>query len=218
MSAWRVICAAAEHDTDVLVCGSRGLGGFSRALLGSTSSALLHHARVPVLVVPAGAGALDGPALIGYDGSDGAREAVRAAARLLPGRAALVAHAWSSPVRRSIAGSALLSAPIEELHEIAGDLEELFRAAAGDVAEEGAALARERGLDAKALPLEAAPGAWRALTAAAAEVAAALIVAGSRGRGAAASTVLGSISSALVHNAGLPVLIVHGDGPAADSV
>lgn len=44
---------AREHDADLIVMGSRGLGRM-RAAVGSAVLDLLHDAPCPVLVVPAG--------------------------------------------------------------------------------------------------------------------------------------------------------------------
>jgi nucleotide-binding universal stress UspA family protein len=77
--------AAAEHlierTTDpsvrALVLGSRGLGGFSKLVLGSVTRACLEHSSAPVVVVrhdrPHGVGRV----LVGVDGSDGSRAALR---------------------------------------------------------------------------------------------------------------------------------------------
>jgi nucleotide-binding universal stress UspA family protein len=213
-SPWRALDRAADEiDADVIVCGSRGQGAVARTLLGSTSSSLLHNARRAVLVVPPETGGLDGPAAVGYDGSEGARAAIRTAARLLPGRAALVVHAWSSPLRRSYASAALAAAPLPEIRELTDSLETVFAEDARELAEDGAALARGAGLDAQALAVEETDGVWRTLSAAARAEGAAVLVTGSRGRGALGSAVLGSVSAGLIHNAELPVLVVRDDGP-----
>lgn len=39
------------NDYDLIVMGSRGLGTFSKALLGSVSSRVLNHTRVNVLII-----------------------------------------------------------------------------------------------------------------------------------------------------------------------
>ena len=46
-----IVAYADSLDADVIVMGSRGRGGFTSALLGSTSRGVLGEARRPVLVV-----------------------------------------------------------------------------------------------------------------------------------------------------------------------
>ena len=150
----------------------------------------------------------EAPVLIGYDGSPQAKDAIRVAGRLFPGRHALIAHAWAAPMESSYAGSALLATPVDDVQEIAQTLVAMFEAAAADLTAAGVALAAKAGLIAHPLELRSTQRAWRPLEAAAREHRAAVIVVGSRGRGAARSTVLGSVSSGLAHNATIPVLVV----------
>jgi nucleotide-binding universal stress UspA family protein len=207
-SPWHGICEAARrHDATVIACGTRGLGGIQRALLGSTSSALVHHAPVPLLVVPEGADAHDGPVLVGYDGSDAARDAVALAAHLLRPRELVVVNVWESPLRHSHTGRAFDTAPIPEFREIAAELDEYFASIANGVAEAGAEPARGGGVKTEAVTFEAAGAPWHGLLTAARDRGAAVVVVGSRGRGGVTASLLGSVSSGLVHNADLPVLV-----------
>jgi nucleotide-binding universal stress UspA family protein len=178
-------------------------------LLGSTSTSLLHHADLPLVVVPDGAGALDGPLLIAYDGSEPARQAIEVVGRLLSGRAALVVHVWESQFRHSRTARALASAPGLSLDVIIGELDGALADAAAKTTEQGVALARESGLDATGETVEADGGVWRAIASLAHARGAALIATGARGIGGARSALLGSVSSGLIHNAEVPVIIAH---------
>ena len=42
----------ASRDADMVVLGSRGVGGFGHLIMGSVTSQVAHHAACPVLIVP----------------------------------------------------------------------------------------------------------------------------------------------------------------------
>jgi nucleotide-binding universal stress UspA family protein len=42
----------ASRQADMIVLGSRGVGGFGHLLMGSVTSQVAHHAACPVLIVP----------------------------------------------------------------------------------------------------------------------------------------------------------------------
>jgi nucleotide-binding universal stress UspA family protein len=46
-----IVALAEELGADLIVMGSRGLGGVRRALMGSVSDSVVRHAHCPVLVV-----------------------------------------------------------------------------------------------------------------------------------------------------------------------
>jgi nucleotide-binding universal stress UspA family protein len=203
-----ILAAAAARDADVVVCGMRGHGAVARSVLGSTSSSLLHHADRAVLVAPEAGVPSDGPALIAYDGSPAAGEAIAAAGRLLPGRTVHIVHAWESPLRHSVSGRALSGAPVAEIRAMTQDFETWLRESAEATVEEGVGLASKAGLEASGEAVESSSTAWRVLSATAETRDAAVIVAGSQGHGRVASVLLGSVSAGLVHHAERPVLII----------
>jgi nucleotide-binding universal stress UspA family protein len=44
----------AGADADMIVLGTSGVGGWSRQLIGSVATKVVHHATAPVLIVPMG--------------------------------------------------------------------------------------------------------------------------------------------------------------------
>jgi len=144
----------------------------------------------------------DGPLLLCYDGSDAAARAVERAGALFPGRYALVVTVWKPTVNVSTIGR--LGA-----RDSMGTFVEDDRAAAvraGRVADEGARLACEVGLNAEPAAVEGASP-WAAIL----EMADrhdATIVMGSRGLSGMRSKLLGSVSSAVVHHTARPTLLV----------
>lgn len=196
-----VVEAAKEANGEVLVCGARGQGTITRAVLGSVSSKLVAHSDMPVLVVPgAPAAPATGPAVIGFDGSEAAAGAVERCSQILPGRESLVLNVWRSPIRHNVTGK-LLQRPLAEL-------DQEFVVSAEAQADRGAALARERGLDARGRATESRDSIAEVIMDVADEEDAVVIVVGRRGLGTVATAVLGSVSSAVTHASRRPVLVV----------
>ena len=46
-----LVSYAESHNIDLIIMGSRGLGGFKKLLLGSVASGVIEHSKCPVLIV-----------------------------------------------------------------------------------------------------------------------------------------------------------------------
>ena len=46
-----LVSYAESHNVDLIVIGSRGLGGFKKLLLGSVASGVSQHSKCPVLII-----------------------------------------------------------------------------------------------------------------------------------------------------------------------
>jgi nucleotide-binding universal stress UspA family protein len=183
----------------LVVVGSRGLGGFASLLVGSVGAQVAAHAKAPVIVVrpPAVRGAREipgsGPVVLGVDGSTGSAAAVEfafeeAAAR---GTGLIAVYAWGIMPRD--AGD---DDPRREQHVADATLVE---ALAGwqdkypDVPVQHRAI---HSLVPVHTILDESAGAG-------------LIVVGPRGRGGFAGLLLGSVGDGLVRHAPAPVAVVH---------
>ena len=203
---WRALLAAGDRSgASLIVVGAQGVSGIRRAVLGSVSTAVVHHSAIPVLVVPGTTPteAAAGPALICYDGSEGARLAIAAAGGLLASREALVFHAWESWVAEApaLAGaSATVQGMATELDDVADEQSE-------DRVTEGVEIAGRAGFDAEGRSERAIGPVWKAALDVAERNVCAAIVVGSRGL-TGISAALGSMSNGVVHHSQRPVLVV----------
>jgi nucleotide-binding universal stress UspA family protein len=151
------------------------------------------------------------PILIAYDGSPPARAAVRAAGELFAPGPAIVLTVWEPGLAEMMMvpsstgmGSTMLPFDPATMREVERASEEQAKALADD----GAALAREAGLDAQALAVEDLADPPHAIVAAAEEQNARAIVIGSRGLGGLKSKLLGSTSKEVLHRSVRPVVVV----------
>ena len=163
--------------------------------------------RLPVTtfaVDPAGhTRTADGPLLLCYDGSEDAKHAIEHAGRLLGGGDALVVTVWQP----TPALGTSLFAPTDGKFGFV----EIDRAAAevGErVARDGVRIAQQAGLHAKPVAVEATGPVWKTIVEIADRHDAATIVMGSRGLTGLRPLLLGSVSSAIVHHADRPTLVI----------
>ena len=182
---------AESKGAELLVVGQRGLGAWGM-ILGSVSQYCVHHASCPVLVTRAPAGHRDvrgdGAIVVGFDGSDGSRRALK--------WAATEACLRSSPLRVVDAwgGREVFVTP----SEVEGATHARVETAMSELR------LRYPTLRAEAFTVESAT--LVALLAASDD--ATLLVVGSRGMGGFHGLDLGSVGLHCLHHAGCPVVVV----------
>ncbi len=190
-------------DAEMMVLGSRGSGGFTGLLAGSTAVALVARGHCPVAVVRGtqadGAPPSKGPVVVGVDGSPISEPALAMAFEEASMRGAdLVAvHAWvefTSETAYAAARQLLVDWDAVETRE----RETLAERLAGW---------QEKYPDVAVRRVVAGGSSPSKLLVAEAE-GAQLLVVGSRGHGGFAGVLLGSTSRALVHHAPCPLLVV----------
>lgn len=152
-----------------------------------------------------------GTVIIAYDGSELAKAAVRAAARLLKPRSALVVTVWEPGLALiSNAGDAI--PPGSELpgpdFETAVEVDRVMAEHASSVADQGAELARSMGLDAEPVAVPDEANVPETIVRIAEERNAQAVAVGSRGLSGLKAAFLGSTSQGVVHRAHVPVLVV----------
>lgn len=194
-AAGLVLLDESAHAREVVI-GSRGLGGITGMLVGSTAAVLIQHSVSPVVVVR-GDGDPGGPVVVGVDSSPVSEQALAhafdAASR---SSASLVAvHVWSD------VGVGELCAPPRRLLDWETVEEDEQRVLAEQLAGW-----REKYPDVSVTRSVLPDRPSRRLVELSQQ--ARLLVVGSRGRGGFAGLLLGSTSRAVVHHAACPVAVV----------
>jgi nucleotide-binding universal stress UspA family protein len=180
-----------SYRAELVVVGSRGLGGFAGLLIGSVGVTVAAHAASPVVVVrptTSGHGPGAGRVVVGVDGSPSAGRAVRFAfdhaAQRRVGLTAVFGGEESAPAA-DVGGAR--AAGVRMLTDALAGCRDLYPEV--DVTE-------------YVVP---DPPAQALVTAGEGAL---LVVVGSRGRGGFRGLLLGSVSQALLHHAPAPVAIV----------
>jgi nucleotide-binding universal stress UspA family protein len=191
------VLIAASRDTQLLIVGSRGRGGFTRLLMGSTSTQCVTHADAPTVVVPD-----DSPLeavrkiVVAVDGSNNSLEAVRWAIDFAaPGSTIECVEVWDvSPI--AVGSDQFFFPEAVDLanerfdHQIGGIVDELDPEDRNIVVQRQFVNGRPR-QDLLRIADDAD-----------------LLVTGARGHGSIGSAILGSVSTWLLHHTSIPMVVI----------
>jgi nucleotide-binding universal stress UspA family protein len=192
----------AETDAELLVVGKRGLGGFARVIVGSTSIALAGRSPVPVAIVPDlwEQSRHEGrPVVLGIDPDKADHQpidtAFRRARRL--GVALVAVHGWEAPSTYSWDAATVTGAVTEREQQAAARFDGLL--------DEW----RERHPDVAVRPMRVHKHPAAAILEAAEE--SQVIVLGRHPAGVFGGFAFGSVARAVLHYAECPVITVPSD-------
>lgn len=187
----------AARDASLLIVGSRGKGGFSRLVMGSTSTQCTNHATKPTVVIPGDAKISDAKRIVvAVDGSANSTDAVRWAAHFAaPGTTVECVSVWdNAPIA---IGTDQFCFP--ESSELAHErFEHHIESLSSDL------VARSSDVRLEGRFIEGRVRCALANVAAEHD----LLVMGARGRGAISAALLGSVSSWLLHHLHSPMVVV----------
>jgi nucleotide-binding universal stress UspA family protein len=192
-----------SKDTGMIVVGSRGHGAFRRGLLGSVSTALVHHAHCPVAVIhDAPLPHRDAPVVLGVDGSPVSDRATGIAFEEAARRGVelIAVHAWSDTTL--IAAHAWGDGGL--LAESATDWTATSARAEAMLAERIASWQSDYpGVAVRRVVVCDRPAHFLAEESENAQ----LLIVGSHGRGGFAGMLLGSVSTKLAHTVRVPLIV-----------
>jgi len=190
-----IVAAAERKQADLIVLGSRGMGSWQSALLGSVSDGVAHHAKCPVLIVRGESLSIH-KILLASDGSEGAYKATRAALDLT---AAFDAQLTVLNVFESLATYTGVTTDDLDPEIYADRVRQAVERRLNCDAE-------AMGVDYRFIQQVGHPA--QTIARVAQESCTDLIVLGSRGLGPFKSLLMGSVSDRVLHHAHSPVLIV----------
>jgi nucleotide-binding universal stress UspA family protein len=189
-----VMLRAQAEDAAEVVVGSRGLGGFARAVMGSVSIHVAGQAHGPVVVVRSSPDTTHGEIVVGIDDSTACEAAIAYAFEQAGLRASTLraVYVWQLPVNAYVAEFGYDPERVSALHrQIAADKLQPWREKYPQVTVIEDVYS--------AHPVDALTDASERAD---------LVIVGSHGRGAIGSVVLGSVSRGVLHHARSAVAVV----------